>query len=180
MNTETVAILNTLEALTERVQALEAHAEANAHSPSDASSTVASADFWALHGVEQRRASDPSTTDGVVMLVGSVTLPDGSPVAWQESAGTAGLLEVDWANHAASFAALGHPVRIELLRHVLSGTHATADLAAIESLGTTGQLHHHLRQLISTGWLRQSGRGNYEVPAARVVPLLVAVVGAAR
>jgi len=76
--------------------------------------------------------------------------------------------------------ALGHPVRLELLRHILLGTHATADLAEMESLGTTGQLHHHLRQLVATGWVRQSGRGSYEIPASRVVPLLACLIGAQR
>lgn len=111
-------------------------------------------------------------------LVGAVTLPTGAPVAWQQTAGTAGLFEVEWEGRAAAFAALGHPVRLELLRQILSGIHATADLASIESLGTTGQLHHHLRQLLSSGWLKQSGRGSYEVPPARMVPLLACLVAA--
>lgn len=175
METDTALIRDAIEALTSRVTALEAHAEHRSDS-----SVPESGDFWALEGLQKRRDEDPSTAKGVVMLVGSVTLPDGSPVAWQEGIGTAGLLDSDWGDRAASFAALGHPVRIELLRHVVSGVHATADLAAIGSLGTTGQLHHHLRQLLATGWLRQSGRGSYEVPAARVVPLLAAVLGAQR
>jgi len=34
--------------------------------------------------------------------------------------------------------------------------------------------------LLSAGWVRQSGRGNYEIPAARIVPLLACVLGAER
>jgi predicted transcriptional regulator len=71
-------------------------------------------------------------------------------------------------------------VRLELLRHIVSGVRATAELAEIASLGTTGQLHHHLRQLVAAGWVRQSGRGAYEVPASRIVPLLACVTGAQR
>lgn len=135
-------------------------------------------EFWALSGLKARLGEHPSTKQGAVALVGAVTLPTGAPVAWQQTAGTAGLFEVEWEGHAAVFAALGHPVRLELLRHILSGVHATAELASIESLGTTGQLHHHLRQLLSSGWLKQSGRGSYEVPPARMVPLLVCLVAA--
>lgn len=135
-------------------------------------------DFWALSGLKARLGEHPSTKQGAVALVGAVTLPTGAPVAWQQTAGTAGLFEVEWEGRAAAFAALGHPVRLELLRHILSGIHATAELASIESLGTTGQLHHHLRQLLSSGWLKQSGRGSYEVPPARMVPLLVCLVAA--
>ncbi|AIY02499.1 hypothetical protein ART_2900 [Arthrobacter sp. PAMC 25486] len=132
--------------------------------------------FWALSGLRARLPEHPSTADGAVMLVGAVTLPSGAPVEWQQTAGTSGLFEVEWDDRAPAFAALGHPMRLELLRHILSGVHATAELAAIETLGTTGQLHHHLRQLLSAGWLKQSGRGSYEVPVGRVVPLLACLV----
>jgi len=136
--------------------------------------------FWALRRVEAERAEHPALAEGVVMIVGSLTLPTGAPVAWQEGAPTAGLLESDWSEHAAAFQALAHPVRLELLRRILTGTTTTAELAGIDSLGTTGQLHHHLRQLVAAGWVRQSGRGIYEVPAARVVPLLSSVLGTGR
>ncbi|ACZ21227.1 hypothetical protein Sked_12850 [Sanguibacter keddieii DSM 10542] len=182
------ALLRTLQALDDRVSALERAprptAEAGpAHEVGTAGvgATPGPSDtFWALDGLRARRPEHPTTEDGSVMLTGSVTLPDGTPVEWQQGAGTAGLLEVDWTDRAAALAALGHPVRVELLRHVLSGTRATADLAAIDSLGTTGQLHHHLRQLLTAGWLRQAGRGTYEVPPRRVVPLLVCLVAVER
>lgn len=136
--------------------------------------------FWALEGLQARLADIASESGGAVMLVGSLTLPGGAPVAWQQGADAAGLLDADWSDRAAVFGALAHPVRIELLRHMLNGVQATADLAAIDGLGTTGQLHHHLRQLVAAGWVRQSGRGSYEIPAARIVPLLACVVGVER
>lgn len=157
------------------------------HAPVDGGSTtsakptdVTQDDFWALTGLQAQRAEHPTTEDGIVMIVGSVTLPDGSPVAWQEATATADMFGEDWTGYAASFAALGHPVRLELMRHIMSGVHATAGLAEIASLGTTGQLHHHLRQLVAAGWVRQSGRGSYEVPVARMVPLLTSILGAQR
>lgn len=136
--------------------------------------------FWALTGLKDRLAHHPSTRSGAVMLVGSLGLPGRGPVEWQQAVGTEGLLESDWSERASVFAALGHPVRLELLRLVLGGTASTADLARTEGLGTTGQLHHHLRQLVSAGWVRQAGRGHYEVPPARVVALLALVAGAER
>ncbi|TQK18691.1 helix-turn-helix protein [Microbacterium sp. SLBN-154] len=137
--------------------------------------------FWALYGLQARLADHPSTTDGAVMLVGSVRLPDGGgDVVWQQAFGTEGLIAAEWSAHAATLAALGHPVRIELLRQILAGRHTTAELATLDDLGTTGQLHHHLRQLVAAGWVRQSGRGSYEVPATRVVPLLAVIAGAER
>ncbi len=167
-----LALRAELRALTDRVEALEKQPAA----PGPLSEET----FWALTGLQARLDDDPSTAEGAVMLVGALTLPTGAPVSWQQSAGTAGLLETEWSDQASVFAALGHPVRIEILRQVLLGRHTTADLAALESLGTTGQLHHHLRPLMAAGWLRQSGRGSYEVPATRVVPLLACLTGAQR
>ena len=85
--------------------------------------------LWALTALRSQRADHPATADGIVMIVGSVTLPDGTPVAWQEGAAPLSLFEQDWTDHAAAFAALGHPVRLELVRHIMSGVHATAELA---------------------------------------------------
>lgn len=174
MSSEFAALREQLQTLTERVEALEARPQAPSASALDGET------FWALEGLTSRLADHPETERGEVMIVGSLTLPSGAPVSWQQSAGTAGLIETDWSEAAASFAALGHPVRIEILRHILTGTRATAELAAIEGLGTTGQLHHHLRQLVAVGWVRQSGRGTYEIPASRIVPLLACLTGAQR
>jgi DNA-binding transcriptional ArsR family regulator len=178
MSDDVAELRRELEALTERVGRLE---DSGRPGPADAPSSGAGAgELWALTALRSSLADHASAADGAVMLVGSLTLPGGAPVAWQQTAGTTGMLETDWSEQAAAFAALGHPVRLELLRLILSGVHATADLAEAASLGTTGQLHHHLRQLVAAGWVRQSGRGTYEVPAARVVPLLAAVAGAQR
>ena len=71
-------------------------------------------------------------------------------------------------------------MRLKLLREVLAGHHGSAELSGVEGLGTSGQLYHHLRQLVSAGWLRTNRRGQYIVPAERVVPLLVTIVAATR
>ena len=174
--TDTPTILRDLAA---RVTALEQRLEERPHDAARSAGDDADA-FWALRQLETQRADNPALAAGVVMLVGSLTLPTGAPVAWQQGAPTEGLLESDWGEHAAVFQALAHPVRLELLRRILGGTTTTFELARIDTLGTTGQLHHHLRQLVAAGWVRQSGRGTYEVPAARVVPLLTTLVGGVR
>lgn len=168
-----------LAALSERVTRLEAQATGQS-TPRAPVSIVDEEQFWALAGLQSRLDDHVATAEGAVMLVGALTLPDGAPVGWQQAAGTAEMWDRDWSDRAAALAALGHPVRLELLRHILAGTHATAELAEISALGTTGQLHHHLRQLVATGWVKQVGRGNYEVPAPRIVPLLACLIGADR
>jgi hypothetical protein len=132
--------------------------------------------FWALTGL-RARLDDP---DGGVLFTGTVTLPGGGSHAWQQGATTASLLDLDWPDLADDLAALGHPVRLQLLRLVATGTHTTAELARAEGLGTSGQLHHHVRHLVTAGWLRKAGRGRYEIPAPRLVPLLVVLAATQR
>lgn len=176
-------MVNEIETLREKLEHLTARVEAlelDERVPNEMQHEAAQTDdgFWALSALQARLPNVPSTVDGAITLVGSLTLPSGAPVAWQQTVGSAGLLELDWESRAAPLAALAHPVRLELLRQMLCGVHATAELASIESLGTTGQLHHHLRQLVAAGWVRQSSRGSYEVPPARIVPLLGCLMGA--
>lgn len=69
-------------------------------------------------------------------------------------------------------------MRLRLLRELVGGRRSAAELAELEGIGTTGQIYHHLRQLTGTGWLHTTGRGRYEVPPGRVVPLLVTLSAA--
>ncbi|MEV5433742.1 helix-turn-helix domain-containing protein [Streptomyces sp. NPDC052701] len=134
-------------------------------------------DFWALDGLRERLA-DLGAADGGVLFTGAVRLPTGEQYAWQNGTLTGDLLEDDWRPAADAFAALGHPVRLRLLREILGGRRTAAELAGLDEVGTTGQIYHHLRQLTGTGWLHTTGRGRYEVPPGRVVPLLVALSAA--
>ncbi len=131
--------------------------------------------FWALNGLKER-AGDP----GAVLFTGTVTLPGGEHYEWQEGHLLQRLLAENWAESAAALAALAHPVRLLLLHEVLTGARTAAELGRHEQLGTSGQLYHHLRQLVSAGWLRTSLRGQYAVPAERVVPLLALLAAARR
>lgn len=132
--------------------------------------------FWALDGLKARVAG----TSGAVLYTGTVTLPTGEHYDWQYGHTVADLLDADWSGYAATLAALAHPVRLLLLRQILHGTRTAAELAEVDGLGTTGQLYHHLRQLVAAGWLRSSARGQYAVPPERVVPLLIVLSGAHR
>ncbi|POX42773.1 ArsR family transcriptional regulator [Streptomyces sp. Ru73] len=124
--------------------------------------------FWALEELRRR-----VTGSGQVLFTGAVDLPTGEHYEWQQGAVADGLLAADWSAHAAPYAALGHPVRLTLLRAVLRGIRSAAELQETAALNTTGQLYHHLKQLTAAGWLQAEGRGQYRVPAGRVVPLLV-------
>ncbi|TQS42086.1 ArsR/SmtB family transcription factor [Cryptosporangium phraense] len=158
-----------MEKLADRVAALEERVAALEGSPPPEPAEGA---FWALDGLKQR-------TDGAgaVLYTGTVGLPTGERYDWQYGTPVETLLGADWSALADRLAALGHPVRLRLLHRVLDGARSTAELAADDELGTTGQLYHHLRQLTAAGWLESSGRGRYAVPGDRVVPLLAILSG---
>ncbi|OKH95636.1 ArsR/SmtB family transcription factor [Streptomyces uncialis] len=132
--------------------------------------------FWALEGFKEQLAQAGSDArEGGVLFTGAVGLPTGERYEWQYGELTDRLIQADWSDRADAFAALGHPVRLRLLREILTGRRTAAELTDLDGLGTTGQTYHHLRQLTAAGWLHSTARGRYEVPPSRVVPLLVAL-----
>jgi hypothetical protein len=131
--------------------------------------------LWALDGLKER-VEEP----GAVLFTGSVSTPNGGHYEWQQAHPTSAILDDDWAEPVGRLTALAHPIRLLLLHEVLHGTHTAGELSAHERLGTTGQLYHHLRQLVAAGWLRAGGQGRYDVPGERVVPLLVILAAVRR
>ncbi|WP_405896275.1 helix-turn-helix domain-containing protein [Streptomyces sp. NBC_00727] len=161
--------------LEERVAALERRmAELEAAPPAP---PVAEGDFWALDALKARHPVTQEA-DGGVLFTGAVRVPTGHHYEWQYGLLTETLFDDNWSEAAASFAALGNPVRLTLLRAILDGLRTAAELAALDDVGTTGQIYHHLRQLTGAGWLHSPQRGRFEIPAGRVVPLLVVLTAA--
>ncbi|MGO1550394.1 MAG: ArsR/SmtB family transcription factor [Nesterenkonia sp.] len=163
-----------LRALEERVAALEAHLAQPGPTPTPPAASEPDDDvFWALEGL-RKRVPEP----GAVMLVGSVQTPGGVEARWQVGTMTEDFFDSDFADRAESLSALAHPVRLRILQRVMTDAATVQDLVNTEEFGTTGQIYHHLKQLVSAGWLRSTGRGRYEVPVHRVVPLLGILQGA--
>jgi DNA-binding transcriptional ArsR family regulator len=167
------ALADRLAALERRVARLES-AGGRGESGEPGGSPGADA-FWALEGLRQR-AGQP----GAVLFAGTVSLPGGEHYEWQWGQPVKALLADDWSELAGPLDAVAHPVRLLLLHRVLHGVRTAAELGEHERLGTSGQLYHHLRQLVAAGWLRSTVRGQYAVPPERVVPLLVLLSAARR
>ncbi|MFC7304015.1 ArsR/SmtB family transcription factor [Streptomyces monticola] len=163
--------------LARRLAALERAADGESPAPSPQRDP--GDDLWALNGFKEQLAA-LGADNGGVLFTGAVRTPAGKRYEWQYGLVTDAVLEGDWADAAESFAALGQPVRLRLLREILGGRCTAAELAGLDGTGTTGQIYHHLRQLTAAGWLRAAARGRYEVPAERVVPLLVMLTAAGR
>lgn len=168
--------------LEQRVAALEAAlarltADHSGSSPSNRETAARKtpapeSEYWFLEELERRHP------EGAIAFAGSVEVPDAGPTRWQYGLTSERLAETDWSAYATQLDALAHPVRLTLLQLIHSGVRSTAELAAQDELGTTGQLHHHLRALLNAGWLVSTARGHYQIPATRVVPLLVILLAA--
>ncbi|MCQ1950574.1 helix-turn-helix domain-containing protein [Arthrobacter sp. zg-Y859] len=158
-----------LEALEARVAALEQRAGA-----AEPTSAADGADvFWALEGVRKRHPEP-----GAVLFTGTATTAAGAHYEYQYGLETGHLLDVDWTQFADSLASLGHPVRLAVLHAVLGGTETVAELVEELGSGTSGQIYHHVHQLTASGWLTPHARSRYQIPPARVIPLLAILTAA--
>nr|WP_281507928.1 helix-turn-helix domain-containing protein [Brachybacterium sp. Marseille-Q7125] len=84
--------------------------------------------------------------------------------------------QTDWAEHADTVAALGHPLRLTILQHLLEGERTVAQLVDELGLASTGVAYHHLTSLQAAGWVTSPRRGAWALPAPRIVPLLTILI----
>lgn len=125
--------------------------------------------FWALTSLKEH-----APAPGAVVFAGAVDLGLGH-LEYQWGRPVEHLLAADWAEHAESVAALGHPLRLAILRRLLDGEHTVAQIVDELELGSTGVAYHHLSALQSGGWATSPRRGSWGIPASRVVPLLAII-----
>ncbi|APT84833.1 hypothetical protein CAQU_06860 [Corynebacterium aquilae DSM 44791] len=150
-----------LAALERRVHALEHHHPADpTTNTTEAPNTTGT--FWLLDGIEKHHQQDSVIYGGI----------DGT-IRWQMGATIDSLEAADWSQNAETIAALGHPVRLQVLHMISQGITTVRELADNSTLGTTGQIYHHIKQLRAAGWLTAGDNHNWVIPAARRIPLLV-------
>ncbi|RPA12666.1 helix-turn-helix transcriptional regulator [Gordonia sp. OPL2] len=117
-----------------------------------------------------------SSRAGTVGYTGSVDL--GGPVQWDIRYDAESTIGLPTAGLATVFAALGHPVRLSIVRVLLRGGASVAELQETGDFGTSGQLYHHLKTLTAASIVTKSGRNEYVVAPTHVVPTLVALLAA--
>lgn len=158
-----------LAALEERLAALEGRATPRPPAPSGT--------WWLLDNLRASGA-ERDGVGGSVAYGGVTRTPGGGELVWQTEHAVADVLETDLTAASSVLAALGHPVRVELVRRILLGAHTLAQLQQVQGVRTTGQVHHHLRELRSAGVVL-AARNHFTVVPERVVPVLVALAAAA-
>lgn len=125
--------------------------------------------FWALNALREHVPSP-----GGVVYAGSVDLPIGH-LDFQWARSTDALREADWADRAPRLDALGHPLRLAILRLLLGGERTVAQIVDELELASTGVAYHHLNHLQTGGWVTSPRRGAWTIPAGRVIPLLTII-----
>lgn len=171
--TKSTHIDDRLDDLERRVRALEDREDGT---PPDEPARTEQETFWALDGLKREIEDE----NGAVMMVGSVRMPNGQRADWQFAALTDDLCAQEFDEFAEGLSAIAHPIRLRLLQRLLTDAQTVNDLLDSGDFGTSGQIYHHLRPLVSAGWLRQTSRGHYEVPAHRIVPLLTTFLAVRR
>jgi DNA-binding transcriptional ArsR family regulator len=137
--------------------------------------------FWALARLAERTGPefDRDGVAGSLLYAGRATTPGGGALIWQAEHPLPDVLAEGWEDAAVALAALGNPVRLEIVRRLLLGGETVQELQEIPGLGTSGQLYHHLRDLQAAGLVTQRRRGRYGVAADKVVPALIIIAAAA-
>jgi DNA-binding transcriptional ArsR family regulator len=99
-------------------------------------------------------------------------------VVWQMERAWDDIVDHEPEIIARTFSALSSPVRVRIICALVGGPAPTAALAERIEAGTSGQLFHHLRDLLAAGLLHQPQRGVYALRAQHALPLLAAMSAA--
>lgn len=127
----------------------------------------------ALEGAN-RADADSSGSGGAVSYQGRLTAP--VELEWQMQLDPAQVLALDDTPRTEVLTALAHPVRIAIVRLLMSAGAQTAQALQTEAeLGSTGQLYHHLKGLTSCGIVEQDKRGTYRIRPQAAIPALVLI-----
>ena len=96
-------------------------------------------------------------------------------IAWQMDRTWSELVAVDPTTVAACFAALASSVRIQIICELASGSVTTGELMQRLDQPSSGQLFHHLKELLAVGLIYQPVRGTYAILHQHLVPILTAL-----
>jgi DNA-binding HxlR family transcriptional regulator len=122
--------------------------------------------------LQQRLSASEEDVVGLIAYAGAVRASEGELVLdFERSAGE--LLTRDMEPVAQALAALGHTVRLDLMRLLLRGPQTSQQLQEALGLASSGPLYYHLKELMASGLVIQPARNSYQVSPQRVVPLLV-------
>ncbi|WP_440103478.1 helix-turn-helix domain-containing protein [Streptosporangium sp. H16] len=128
-----------------------------------------------IGGTDDGQAPGPLEATGAIAYAGAVSR-DGREYLWAKQRPVRDLIGAERSGTATVLECLGSPARLALLTAVLGTTRTRAQLQEVLGETTsTGHLYHHLRGLQAAGLLVQPRRGEYELAAHALVPLLTVI-----
>ncbi len=139
-------------------------------------------------GAETRRegatgSGDP--TPGVAAGTGAATVGytgsgewNGAPLAWRMEHSWDAVRTLAGDSAARVLGALSSTMRLRVVAALLEQPHTTAELVERLEQPSSGQLFHHLRELLAAGIVHQPVRGTYALRRQDVVPLLALLAAA--
>jgi DNA-binding transcriptional ArsR family regulator len=134
-----------------------------------------------LEGSRAPRLPVEPQGDSFITYSGSGPFGDGR-VVWQIIREWTDVLGRAPERAARLFSALSNPSRLRIVSELVSGevngAVTTAELAKRLDQPSTGQLFHHLKELLAAGVIHQPVRGTYAVRREHVVPLLTLLCAA--
>lgn len=130
-----------------------------------------------VHGLLKDLPSHDRVGHGQVTYVGAGETTDGT-IAYQMSRSWGELGTADPSPLASCMVALASPVRVAIVQTLARGRATKADLSAALDEPSSGQLYHHLKELMAAGVIHQPERAAYAIPPHRMVPLLALLAAA--
>lgn len=124
-----------------------------------------------------RQPLEAQPIDGTLTYAGEVQFA-GKQQRTEQVQDVAPLFEIAPYILASVFAALASPHRIVLLRSLFHGPRTRQQLADVLGMNSTGQLYHHLKELLAVGLVVQRGRSLYSINPVKVIPIGIALMAA--
>jgi len=102
----------------------------------------------------------------------------GRSVVWQMERSWGDIVDHDPSGAVRALSALANPTRVRIVAALIDGPASTGELTHRVDAGTSGQLFHHVKELLSAGLVHQPKRGTYALRAQHVLPILAALSAA--
>lgn len=173
------ALEQAVASLHERLIAVEANVNTSSVPPV---SSIPSTDSGTLHLMQSRQGFpyEQDGSSGAVIYAGAARIAE-AQYSWQMERPVPGLLQLlegepEMLSH--TFAALGSPVRLMLLRELLQGPKTGQQIQEATGISSAGQLYHHLKELLAAGLIEQKSRNLYLLPPRNMIPFLVLLAAA--
>ncbi len=124
-----------------------------------------------------RESHTPRTgaIDGTLSYAGSIQIGE-HPYRFRQTLTVLSIFEAAPELLAPIFAALSSPHRIIILRTLCERVCTAQQLQEVLGMGSSGQLYHHLKELLAAGLITQRERSAYTIDPAKVIPVCVALM----